>query len=44
VTNTIPVDEKLKECSRLRQLSVANLLAEAIRRIHEEESVSSLFV
>src|SRR5512139_605701 len=44
VTNTIPVGEKTKVCPRLRQLSVANLLAEAIRRIHEEESVSSLFV
>ena len=44
VTNTIPVAEKLAACPRLRQLSVANLLAEAIRRIHGEESVSSLFV
>lgn len=44
VTNTIPVDDKLKECSRLRQVSVAELLAEAIRRIHGDESVSSLFV
>jgi len=44
VTNTIPVEDKLAACSRLRQLSVANLLAEAIRRIHGEESVSSLFI
>ncbi len=44
VTNTIPVDDKLAACPRLRQLSVANLLAEAIRRIHGEESVSSLFI
>jgi ribose-phosphate pyrophosphokinase len=44
VTNTIPMDGKLKDCPPLRQLSVAKLLAEAIRRIHEEESVSSLFV
>jgi ribose-phosphate pyrophosphokinase len=44
VTNTIPVGDKLSGCVRLRQLSVANLLAEAIRRIHGEESVSSLFV
>jgi ribose-phosphate pyrophosphokinase len=44
VTNTIPVDSKLSACPRLRQLSVANLLAEAIRRIHGEESVSSLFI
>ncbi len=44
VTNTIPVDDKLENCKRLRQLSVAELLAEAIRRIHGDESVSSLFV
>jgi ribose-phosphate pyrophosphokinase len=44
VTNTIPVEDKLVACPRLRQLSVANLLAEAIRRIHGEESVSSLFI
>ena len=44
VTNTIPVQSKVENCSRLRQISVANLLAEAIRRIHGEESVSSLFV
>jgi ribose-phosphate pyrophosphokinase len=44
VTNTIPVEEKIKECPRLRQASVAELLAEAIRRIHGDESVSSLFV
>ncbi len=44
VTNTIPVDDKVEECASLRQISVASLLAEAIRRIHGEESVSSLFV
>ena len=44
VTNTIPVEDKIDRCSRLRQLSVAELLAEAIRRIHGDESVSSLFV
>jgi ribose-phosphate pyrophosphokinase len=44
VTNTIPVGDKVADCARLRQLSVANLLAEAIRRIHGEESVSSLFI
>lgn len=44
VTNSIPAMEKVKECSRLQQLSVAELLAEAIRRIHGDESVSSLFV
>lgn len=44
VTNSIPVEDKLERCERLRQLSVAELLAEAIRRIHGDESVSSLFV
>lgn len=44
VTNTIPAEDKLAQCDRLRILSVAELLAEAIRRIHGDESVSSLFV
>lgn len=44
VTNTIPAQEKTADCPKLRVLSVADLLAEAIRRIHGDESVSSLFV
>ena len=44
VTNTIPSGDKINACSKLRLLSVAELLAEAIRRIHGDESVSSLFV
>ncbi len=43
VTNTIPMDNKQERCKRLTVLSVAPLLGEAIRRIHEETSVSSLF-
>ncbi|WP_455377695.1 ribose-phosphate diphosphokinase [Petrachloros mirabilis] len=43
VTNTIPLRGKEKVCPKLHQLSVAPLLGEAIRRIHEDESVSSLF-
>jgi ribose-phosphate pyrophosphokinase len=43
VTNTIPLDGKDQRCPKLRVLSVASLLGEAITRIHEEESVSSLF-
>jgi ribose-phosphate pyrophosphokinase len=43
VTNTIPMEEKQKQCSKLTVLSVATLLGEAIKRIHEESSVSSLF-
>jgi ribose-phosphate pyrophosphokinase len=44
VTNSIPVADKVEKCSKLRCLSVAELLAETIRRIHSDESVSSLFV
>ena len=43
VTNTIPTAEKEAECPRLHALSVADLLAEAIKRIHREDSVSLLF-
>ncbi|MFH1176206.1 MAG: ribose-phosphate pyrophosphokinase [Acidobacteriota bacterium] len=44
VTDTIPLSERVRECPKIRQLSVAELLGEAIRRIHEAKSVSSLFV
>jgi len=44
VTDTIPLRGPAKECSRIRQLSVAEMLAETMRRIHMEESVSSLFI
>ncbi|MEW6600753.1 MAG: ribose-phosphate pyrophosphokinase [Nitrospirota bacterium] len=44
VTNTIPMDEKQERCKKLTVLSVAPLLGEAIKRIHEETSVSSLFI
>jgi ribose-phosphate pyrophosphokinase len=43
-TNTIPLEEKLVRCPILVPLSIAPLLAEAIHRIHEGTSVSSLFV
>jgi len=43
VCNTIPIDQK-KMVSKIKVLSVAGLLGEAIRRIHNEDSVSSLFV
>src|SRR5512135_1414587 len=43
-TNTISLDTKQQECKKLAVLSVAPLLAEAITRIHEETSLSSLFV
>ena len=44
VTDTIPLSPAARECSRIRQLSIAELLAETMRRISNEESVSSLFV
>lgn len=44
VTDTIPLSADAKACGRIRQLSVAALLAETIRRIRDEESVSSLYV
>lgn len=44
VTNTIPLDSKKERCKKLVVLSIAPLLAEAIKRIHEESSISSLFV
>ena len=44
VTDTIPLTENAKACDRIRQLSIANLLAETIRRISNEDSVSSLFM
>jgi len=44
VTNTIPLTEKAKACSKIQVLSVAELFGEAIRRINEGSSVSSLFV
>nr|WP_190274110.1 ribose-phosphate pyrophosphokinase [Gallionella capsiferriformans] len=43
VTDTIPLSEAAKNCGRIRQLSTAELMAETIRRINNEESVSSLF-
>jgi ribose-phosphate pyrophosphokinase len=44
VTDTIPLSEEARACGRIRQLSVAELLAETIRRIAFGESVSSLYV
>jgi ribose-phosphate pyrophosphokinase len=43
VTDTIPLSPQARACSKVRVLSLAQLLAEAIRRTHNEESISSLF-
>jgi len=44
VTDTIPLSDEAKNCKVIRQLSVADLLGETIRRIHEDESVSSVYM
>jgi ribose-phosphate pyrophosphokinase len=44
VTDTIPLRADAQACRKIRQLSVAGLLAETIRRIRDEESVSSLYI
>ena len=44
VTNTIPLGTEAQHCGKIKVLSVAHLIGEAIRRTHEEESISSLFV
>ncbi|MEO8124872.1 MAG: ribose-phosphate diphosphokinase, partial [Burkholderiales bacterium] len=43
ITNTIPLSETARACAKIRQLSVASLFAETIRRISDGESVTSLF-
>ena len=44
VTDTIPLRDGAENCKRIRQLSIAELLAETMRRVSDEESVSSLYV
>ena len=44
VTDTIPLHEAARGCSKIKVVSIANLVGEASRRITNEESVSSLFV
>jgi ribose-phosphate pyrophosphokinase len=44
VTNTIPLSEAGKACSKIKVLSVGRLLGEAVKRIHHGDSISSLFI
>lgn len=44
VTDTIPLNEEAQACTKIRQLSTAELLAETMRRLSDDESVSSLYV
>jgi ribose-phosphate pyrophosphokinase len=44
VTDTVPLRPAGRECAKIKVLPVAHLLAEAIRRTHREESISSLFL
>ncbi len=43
VTNTIPLSEEARNCGKIRTLSMATLLAESVRRVSNEESLSALF-
>jgi len=43
VTDTIPLSDKAKACRKIRQLSIDSMLSEAIRRVSNEESISSMF-
>jgi ribose-phosphate pyrophosphokinase len=44
VTNTIQLSEEALQCKNIRQVSIATMLAETIRRIHDEESVSEMYI
>ena len=44
VTDTIPLNEAAQHCDKIRQLSIAQMLAETIRRMAHGESVSSMYV
>ena len=44
VTDTVPLHDKARACGRIKVLSVAGLLSEAVRRIYYNDSVSSLFI
>ncbi len=43
VTDTIPLSQEAAKCAKIRQLTMANLIAEAVRRVCNEESISAMF-
>ena len=43
ITNSIPLTEEARACKQIRQLSLGHMLAEAIRRVSNEESISAMF-
>ena len=43
ITNTIPLKPEAKDCPKIRIISIAGIIAESIRRVHTEESISTLF-
>ena len=44
VTDTIPLSDSAKACKKIRVISLAPTLAEAIRRVNNEESISAMFL
>jgi len=43
VTDTIPLTDEAKACSKIRQVTIASMIAESLRRINNEESISAMF-
>lgn len=43
-TDSIPISDEAKRCSKIKQLSIAELFGKALRRIHNSDSISSLFI
>jgi len=43
VTDTIPLEQQARACGKITQLSLDSLLAESIRRVSNEESISAMF-
>ena len=43
ITDTIPLSENARACKKIRVVSLADMLAKAIKRVNDEESISSMF-